>query len=159
WPEAADRGVQVEGVPDELANKVVHHAPTVSPNYFATLGMRTIAGRVFNDRDVLGAPGVALVNEELARRLWPGQPAIGRRVRIGRSVNSPCVTIVGVVANVGRTPLARDGTPALLYMPIAQHPVGQPAGQPIVLYARTTDGTINFARDLTAAISDVDAQL
>src|SRR6185369_12715519 len=59
WPEAADRGVQIEGVPDELANSIVHHAPTVSPEYFATLGVRPIAGRVFNDRDVAGTPGAA----------------------------------------------------------------------------------------------------
>jgi putative ABC transport system permease protein len=52
---------------------------TVSPGYFATLGIPLVAGRDFTPEDRSGAPAVAVVNETLARRFWPGQSPLGRR--------------------------------------------------------------------------------
>ena len=45
--------------------------PEVSPDYFRTMGVRLIRGRGFTERDDLGAPGVVIVSESVARRLWP----------------------------------------------------------------------------------------
>ncbi len=52
---------------------------TVSPGYFATLGIPLVAGRDFTPEDRSGAPAVAVVNETLARRFWPGVSPLGRR--------------------------------------------------------------------------------
>src|SRR5581483_3575137 len=54
----------------------------ISPGYFQTLGIRLLAGRDFDARDVAGAPRVVIVNQTLARRLWPQQSAVGRRMKI-----------------------------------------------------------------------------
>lgn len=68
----------------------------IGSNYFATLGIPLVRGRAITDRDTVGAPPVAVVNEELARRLGGAEAAIGSRVEIhGRALE-----IVGVVADV-----------------------------------------------------------
>jgi predicted permease len=72
----------------------------VSPDYFDTLRVRLLAGRTFTDDDRVGRPAVAIVNEELARRFFAGQSAVGRQVRAGEGPRSAQMTIVGVVANV-----------------------------------------------------------
>ena len=159
WPEAPDRGVQIEGVSDELANAVVHHAPIVSPNYFSTLGLPIVEGRVFTADDVNGAPLVAVVDQAMAARIWPDQSPIGKRLRLGRSATAPWISIVGVVGNARPTP-RRDGTYVpLLYLPIAQHPQSRPAGQPITLDLRVNGSPAGLARALARAINDVDPQL
>jgi predicted permease len=70
----------------------------VSPRYFDTMGVRLIRGRSFTDLDRLGAQPAAIVDENLARDYWPGQDAIGKRIRFG--ADSPWKTIVGLVAPV-----------------------------------------------------------
>jgi len=70
----------------------------VSPGYFETIGIPILRGRDFTDRDRGGAPAVAIVNEQFARRFWPGQDAIGKQFQ---GTNLP-----GVIEVVG---VARDG--------------------------------------------------
>ena len=55
---------------------------TVSPDYFATMRVPLVQGREFASSDARAAPPVAIINETLARRLWPGQTALGKRVRL-----------------------------------------------------------------------------
>lgn len=76
----------------------VLRAPTtfVGPRYFHTLGVSVVEGREFSDRDTPEAPRVALVNETLARRLWPNGTAVGRFVTFG---TDRCV-VVGVVKDL-----------------------------------------------------------
>jgi putative ABC transport system permease protein len=54
----------------------------VSPSYFAALGIQLRAGRVLSDSDIEGGPPVALINETLATREFPGEGPIGRRIRV-----------------------------------------------------------------------------
>jgi predicted permease len=63
------------------------------------LGERLVAGRFLSDDDIADAPQVAVVNEAMARRFWPGQNAIGRRMRMGSS-ERPWLPVVGVVGDV-----------------------------------------------------------
>jgi putative ABC transport system permease protein len=73
----------------------------VSKNYFATMGIRLMDGRLFDDRDVAGAPGAVIVNRTMATTFWPGQNAIGQRVRpSGGGPNATWNTVVGVVDDV-----------------------------------------------------------
>jgi len=74
----------------------------VSPSYLATIGIPLLYGRQLNDHDDANAPPVAIVSRRLADRLWPDQPAIGKRIyRVvpGSKVPGP-LTVVGVAANV-----------------------------------------------------------
>jgi putative ABC transport system permease protein len=68
----------------------------VGADYFATLGVPLLRGRGFAPSDVAGAPGVAIVNDALARRYWPGQDPLGQQV----VMEDRTMTIVGVVADV-----------------------------------------------------------
>ncbi|HEV2686995.1 MAG TPA: FtsX-like permease family protein, partial [Bryobacteraceae bacterium] len=87
------------------------------PRYFETMGIRLIEGRYFDDRDGEGAPSVAMVNQSTARAYWPGQSAIGHRVKLG--FQGDWLTIVGVVEDVKNAGLDRPvGTE--LYIPLRQ---------------------------------------
>jgi putative ABC transport system permease protein len=74
------------------------------PGYFQTMGIPLRAGRDFNDRDTPDAPGVAIINETLARRHWPSEDPIGKRVTLDdpRDKSRPpqWLTVVGVVKDV-----------------------------------------------------------
>jgi putative ABC transport system permease protein len=70
-------------------------ARTISPQYFAAMGIPLIAGRAFADNDQTGAPEVAIINQYLARQLFPNRNPLGERLT-GES-NAPGPTIVGVV--------------------------------------------------------------
>src|SRR5262249_40679158 len=87
----------------------------ISDDYFAALGLRPVEGREFEAGDVPDHPGVALVNQSLARKLFPGQSAVGRRVR--EDDKSPWWTIVGVVPDTlmqGPREKNRDGSALFL---------------------------------------------
>lgn len=97
---------------------------TVDEGYFATLRVSLVRGRAFSDQDVPTSPGVAIVNETLARQLWPGEDAIGRHVTttsrsIGplgfRLVKGDDHEIVGVVRDVRNTSLATATEPAIYF--------------------------------------------
>ncbi len=66
----------------------------ISSGYLSTLGVAIPWGRDFTDRDHAQAPGVVIVNEEAARRFWPGDSALGKRVRF--SAEEPWLEVVGV---------------------------------------------------------------
>lgn len=70
-------------------------ARTISPQYFAAMGIPLIAGRAFADSDQTGAPDVAIINEYLARQLFPNRNPLGEKLTAGS--NPPGPTIVGVV--------------------------------------------------------------
>ena len=79
----------------------------VSPRYFQTMGTRLVRGRLFTETDTTNAPGVAIVSESAARRLWPGQEPIGQRLReptyrVGATAAPADAwqTVVGVVQDV-----------------------------------------------------------
>ena len=89
----------------------------VSKDYFATMGIRLMDGRLFDARDVQGAPEVVIVNKTMAMTFWPRQNPIGRRLKPGGSKNWS--TVVGMVDDVKNAGLDRPaGTE--LYLPYRQ---------------------------------------
>jgi predicted permease len=126
----------------------------VTPGYFAALGAQMKAGRDISDADRAGAAPVAVVNEELARRLWPGQGALGRRVRLGTSAESaPIVTVVGVVASVRRSPM-HDTPIATVFLPYAQYPNNN-----VTILVRTGGDIAAGVRALNDVVHDADPML
>ena len=76
----------------------------VSPDYFRVMGIPLREGRTFTAADNRTAPPVAIINENMARRFWPNESAIGKRFKYGSADSqSPLMTIVGVVADMRRT--------------------------------------------------------
>jgi MacB-like periplasmic core domain len=91
----------------------------VSPEFFDTLGIAIARGRTFTPQDSASDARVAVVNESLARQLWPGQEAVGKLFRQGRK--SPPFEIVGVIRDTRNVYLWSANLP-YLYLPL------QPAG-------------------------------
>jgi hypothetical protein len=85
------------------------------PGYFAAMGIPLRAGRDFTDDDRIGAPLVAIVSSSLARREWPNESALGKRVKY----QGEWRTIVGVVDDVHFQRLSKDVQPTI-YTPVAQ---------------------------------------
>ena len=80
----------------------------VTPGYFRAAGIELLDGRDFDERDyAVGAPGVFIVSETLARRFWPGESAVGKRLVGGESPpeNGRWSTVVGVVKDMRRESL------------------------------------------------------
>lgn len=101
--------------PDPDGRTPSAYSASVSPEYFAGVGLPLVEGRAFDRRDDANATRVAIVNHTLAREFWPGQDAVGRRLRVGKDT----LDVVGV---------ARDGkyinvweTPSkMIFRPLAQ---------------------------------------
>ena len=87
------------GLPGPDGKPELMSARTVSPQYFAAMGIPLIAGRDFADTDQTGAPSVAIINEYLARRLFPNRSPLGEKLG-GSSPTGP--TIVGVVKDASQ---------------------------------------------------------
>ena len=119
----------------------------VTPGYFDVLGIPLRVGRAFGAQDDGEAPPVAAVSEGLARTLWPGESAIGRRVRVGG--DSVWRTVVGVV---GETEQPVESTPLPeVYVPFAQDPL------PLVfVLARVAGDPRGMAGTLQRAVGRVD---
>ena len=109
---------QVEG-PSPLPHGYSVDKPTVSPGYFKALGIRVLAGRDFTAADRAGAPGVVVISESVARRVWPGQEAVGKRISmLDRPGPNDWLTVIGVVADVVQD--ARLSRHSTLYLPYLQ---------------------------------------
>ena len=108
--------------PDAQKHNPLVNFLRVSPDYFKTLGIGLVRGRAFGPQDVVGQPRVAMLGEEAARRLWPHEDPIGRRIKIGPpAADAPWLTVVGVVRDVRQQSLA--GEPGSdLFVPIFQAP-------------------------------------
>lgn len=110
----------------------------VSPGYFETIGIPLLRGRDFTERDNPGAPQVAVVNEQMARRFWPGQEVIGKQFQLTRP--PALVEIIGVVKD-GKMRSYRDEARPGFYVPVYQHYAKQmslevrTAGDPVRMLA------------------------
>ena len=117
----ADTGFQIEGRPELNAPG---KTPTVwfrrvTPSYFSTMGLPVIGGREFTESDHARAPRVVMVNDVAAERYWPGEDAVGKRLRFGE--DRPWHTIVGIAQGVRHKGLAQVPSPEL-YFPYDQRP-------------------------------------
>ncbi len=87
----------------------------VNSSYFSSVGLPFLKGRNFSAADSREAPRVAIVDESLAQRLWPGQDPLGRRLRI-EGENAPWMTVIGVVRHHAGGAL-ESATHGQLYFP------------------------------------------
>ncbi len=118
---------------------------SVSPGYLGLFRIPILRGRAFTENDKAGAPGVAIINEALAKRLWPGEDPLGQHVMIGEDMGAdmagePVRQIVGIVADSHNSGLAQPADPMMM-VPIAQVADGYAAAyaviQPLFWIVRT----------------------
>lgn len=125
----------------------------IGPAYFETMGTGLMAGRLFDERDRPGSPGVAIVNERFATTFLGGRSALGQRFELEPRPGDPIRTyeIVGVVANTKYLELREDLQP-IVYFPLAHDPKPQPG---IEIIVRSGVGLAALTPSLTQAILDV----
>jgi len=132
--------------PDEQTD--AQHLP-VSPDYFQTLQIPLKAGRTFTDQDTLNSTKVVIVNEKLARELWPNENPIGRRFTIWRDEKFPR-EVVGVVGDTKSSLDKEAGNQ--MYVPYAQ----DPTWGSVALVVRTTGEPTALAGSVREAIRGVE---
>jgi predicted permease len=143
-------GINVEGREPPQGSRSFHtDFNVIGPKYFSALGINLLRGRDFDERDKEGAPRVAVVNETMARRFWPGEDAIGKRFYLGQLSDGEPVEIVGIVRDGKYRTLGEDPRP---YFYLSS---GQEYQPQMTLHVRTDAG--NAANVLAALRHEVDS--
>lgn len=124
----------------------------VGPNYFSTMGISVIAGREFNLADKSGSPEVVLLNQTLAKRMFPATNPLGRRIAIQEDRKERFVEVVGVVQDSKYSTLGEGPRPAL-FLPFLQ--IAQ-AGQSLNLFVRTAGNPEGLRAEIQGAIRQSD---
>jgi putative ABC transport system permease protein len=130
----------------------------ISPNYFDTLGIPLRRGRDFARSDTLASTPVAIINETLARRLWPGEDPMGREIAID-FVNDRPRQVIGVVADVRETSRQREFAPHV-FVPDAQLPLAsrgwfQAPRITMTYLVRTTTDPLPVVGQVRSAVAEV----
>jgi putative ABC transport system permease protein len=122
----------------------------ITPQYLRAMGMRLVRGRDFTERDREGAPPVAIINETLARRYFPNEDPIGKRLNLGDTNSPSWWEIVGVAGDVKAFGLEQE-THADLYRPFLQVPF------PLIAFTiRTASDPLRLAAAVRQEIWAVD---
>jgi predicted permease len=125
---------------------------SVTPGLFETLGVRVIDGRTFTDDDSPTTPAV-IVDDTLAKRLWPGRRAVGQVFRAGQAWPEQRVTVVGVVRHIRHRSLIADLTPQIFV------PYRTWQRSPMAYVLATDRDLADVAGDLRAAVAAFDPRL
>ncbi|MFI5178334.1 MAG: ADOP family duplicated permease [Vicinamibacterales bacterium] len=137
-------GVRRAGMPD--APVVRATAATVSPEYFATMRIPLLDGRVFRDAEFLRpgetTPTAVILSQALARRLFGDEPPVGREVALGTAANAPTAEIIGVVGDVKWADLRADPR-LMMYKPSQPDLV---FGTFVIRSSRSADEILRLAR-------------
>jgi putative ABC transport system permease protein len=114
-------GIAIEGRADPAPDRMpIIITRVVSPAYFKTMSIPLLDGRVFAESDKADLPPVVVISETMAHRFWPGENALGKRIKIGRSTSSrPWMTVAGVVKDVRQFELIIEPKPQM-YIPYQQ---------------------------------------
>jgi putative ABC transport system permease protein len=113
-PLAGDRstsGMNIEGRPALPGESREAHYRVITPGYFRTMGIPLRVGRDLTEQDNAEAPRVALINQTLAKKYWPGEDVIGKRIKLGPNANSPWILIIGVVGDARNFGLENETLP------------------------------------------------
>ena len=149
---------EVSGVPSAGAAIDDQQRPTVStlvagPSYFATLGARIVEGREFTLFDGAASAPVVVVNERFASSTWPGERALGKRLRLA-GASDEWMTVVGVVGNIAQNDRMRQTIDPVVYLPFRQS-----SGASMAVFARTRVPPSTLVTDVRREIRAMDSEL
>ena len=124
---------------------------TITPDYFGALKTPLLRGRFFTESDNVDAPGVTIVNDALAKKYWPNEDALGKRITLDDPRKNPkWLTIVGIVRSIRHRSLDVDPQPEY-YLPLAQD-----AERTMVLTVRSTEDPRSLTSALRREIQAID---
>ncbi len=147
-------GFTIEGRPAPLPGEGLAAVyRIVRPKYFQTMGATLVAGRDFTERDNDTAPGVVIINEAMARRHWPGEDPIGKRITVTLNDTAPR-EIVAVVKDVKQGDWTAKPLPEI-YLPYLQ------ATSPryLTLVVRTSSDPMRLAAAVQSEVWTIDKNL
>jgi putative ABC transport system permease protein len=146
----AGRGFVIEGRPDPgPEDQPGAGYSVVCPDYFKTMGIDLVSGREFTLKDTPDSPGVIVINEAMARRYWPDEDPLGKRIKI--DAKGEWQTIVGVARDVRR----RLETPA---QPEFFRPYNQAAWPVMTIVVRTAAPPLSLANAVKTALAEVEPE-
>jgi macrolide transport system ATP-binding/permease protein len=123
----------------------------VSPGYFEALGIPVVRGRGFTEQDTAGGTMVAVVNETMASRVWPGEEALGKRFRcFGETW---IIEVVGVARDAKYFTIGEDAQP-FFYVPLSQHPSAA-----VTLHVRTVSDPAAVLGTVRSQVQSLDARM
>ena len=146
-----DLAFQIVGNPLPQAGtaETANYVPA-SPRYFSVMGIPLVRGRLFNESDSSSSPAVALISEALAKRYFPNEDPLGKRLMFGFPANGVVSReIVGIVGDVHDVSLGTEPGP-MLYVPYAQAPLY--GAEVVVRSTMGTSAVVGAIRTVTHAI-------
>jgi putative ABC transport system permease protein len=146
-------GFSIEGRRGPSPIPVRAHPRLVTPGYLAMMGVPLVRGRFFTARDADGAPPVVIINEAAARRFWPDEDPIGKRIGFNIGPEPRLREIVGIVGDIKHAGLDADSNPEA-YLPHLQTNFFSPASMNVVV--RSASGAAIVAPLLRAAVAELD---
>jgi putative ABC transport system permease protein len=151
---STDRVFTIAGQPEPAPDAIPDaNYRVISPQYFRTLEIPLLRGRVFTEQDAAGAPRVVIINEALARRYFPNEDPIGKQIKLGRYIeDTPLHTVVGIVGNIKHRGLDSEFEPEFYY-PYPQTPMRFSS-----IVARTQGDPLSLATAIRNAMSEVDKE-
>jgi putative ABC transport system permease protein len=120
----SDNSFHIEGRPEEETGvSPDEEVRVITPNYFRVLETPLLKGRYFTEADNAEAPGVIIINQAMAKKYWPGEDALGKRINFGNADPQAIkwFTIVGIVGDLRHRGLDENPRPEF-YMPHPQRP-------------------------------------
>jgi putative ABC transport system permease protein len=151
----ASGGIAIEGRVLPPGARLTAEKRIVTPGYFEVLRTPVLAGRAFTENDAAGRPAVVVVNQAFARRYFPGESPLGKRVDFSWETTG-MQEIVGVVGDVREQALHEPAGPAI-YIPVAQRPadwgflIVRTAGDPLALAPALRRTVASLDHDLPVA--------
>jgi predicted permease len=148
--------VAIDGeIPGTKDNRLSVGYNVVARRFLETTGLQLLRGRAFDASDGDTSRLVGLVNDTMARKLWPEKDPIGQRFQVpgGKDWKAQWVEVVGVVANGRYVMLAEEPRP-FFYLPLIQH-----YSSPITLIVRAASDPIGLVSPLTRVLNDLDPNL
>src|SRR5262245_7246196 len=152
----------VEGVPaPEPRGVYTAYSRVPVPGYFQSMGQPLLQGRDFNASDTADAPLVCIISQSIAKRFWPNDSPIGKRIRWGRLDGTrPWFTIVGVVGNMKAIADPRDGEVlGMVARPLAQMLVHATTSLDDITFVLHTDGRSVNEPTIRAALARANSNL
>ena len=146
--------INIEGRTPPAGEKFINaDMRMVSGDYFRAMEIPLLEGRLFDEQDLRSKPRVTIIDQHMAQQLWPGESALGKRIRLEGGPNPPWTTVVGVVGRVKQYTLDTDSRIAM-YLAHTQFPT---RAMNIVLKSRTTAESL--AGPVRAEMRAIDADL
>jgi putative ABC transport system permease protein len=155
------RGIQVDDHPRPEGQGLAPQARSVTPGYFAALGVPLLRGRLFDGRDAVDGPLVVVISDAMARQYWPNEDPIGRRITFNSGIprdrqqevgGAGSREVIGIVGDVRHLGLDEAPVP-MFYTPHTQ----QPSYHTMTLVVRTATEVPGLAAAIRAELRQMDA--